>query len=210
MKNVIVTITAPTCAGKSFLLDYLNQTGKYQKIPTYTTRAPRANEEHGVDYFFVDEREFQVLRGLQGGLIEEVEFNGARYGMPAGFFEECLKSGNGIPVVICTPEGVQIYEKYAKANNLIHVKAFIFTEESTRLNRLINRTYKTIDAAACDDDIKKAIYVNINRCRDVYVKECHWFGQFKWDVILSGEKGGAVAEPFLAKKIEQLKELYTT
>ena len=208
MNNVILTLTAPTCAGKSFLLDYLDQTGKYQKIPTFTTRAKRAGEIQGVDYFFSDEREFQVVRGLPGGFIEEIEFGGNRYGMPAGYFFERMSQSDEIPVIICTPDGVRIYEEYAKVNGLIHVKAFVFTDDQVRLERLMNRTYKDVKGATDDDGIRKAIHANINRCRDVYVKECDWFGKFMWDVIVEGTKGGAVAEPLISKKIEQLKKLY--
>ena len=201
-------MTAPSCAGKSFLLDHLDSTEMYSKIPTYTTRVKRAGEVHGVDYFFVDEKEFNVLRGLHGGFIEDIEFNGGRYGMPAGFFEERINTDDKIPVIICTPDGVRIYEKYAADNDLIHVKVFVFTEEKTRLNRLINRTFKAVHASSSEDEIKNVIFSNINRCRDIYVKECNWFGQFKWDVVVSGERGVDVAEAMISKKIEQLKKLY--
>ena len=46
-----------------------------------TTRKPRPGERHGVQYFFVDDEEFDQLVA-DGELLEWAEFAGNRYGTP--------------------------------------------------------------------------------------------------------------------------------
>ena len=64
-----IIIVGPSGVGKSTLIKVLTD-----KYPTsfgfsvsFTTRAPRAGEEHGKNYFFVDHSEFE-------GMIEKNDF----------------------------------------------------------------------------------------------------------------------------------------
>jgi guanylate kinase len=62
-----------------------------------TTRKPRPHEVHGVDYFFVDDQEFdRMVAGAE--LLEWAEFVGNRYGTPR---EPVLaRRAAGIPVLL--------------------------------------------------------------------------------------------------------------
>ena len=51
-KPTLITLTAPTASGKSYLLERLTRMGLPRVVGT-TTRAPRQGEVEGVDYYFI-------------------------------------------------------------------------------------------------------------------------------------------------------------
>jgi len=58
----MVILSSPSGAGKTTITKKLQQ--KYQNLKisvSHTTRKPRTNEVHGVDYFFVSKNEFEKL-----------------------------------------------------------------------------------------------------------------------------------------------------
>jgi len=57
-----------------------------------TTRAPRAGERDGVDYFFLTREEFERRRDA-GGFLEHREYNSHLYGTPRSFIDEALRAG---------------------------------------------------------------------------------------------------------------------
>jgi guanylate kinase len=57
-----------------------------------TTRRPRPGESDGVDYHYVDDREFDRLIECDG-LLEWAEYAGNRYGTPVGPLRERLVTG---------------------------------------------------------------------------------------------------------------------
>lgn len=197
----LLTITAPTCSGKSFLLDHLNTSNSFVKIPTFTTRPIRHGEVDGQDYFFVNDKQFSEIEGSIGGFLEKVVFGNYKYGMPYSFLEKFLFETDKIPVIICTPEGTEIYEQYCKAQKIMHIKAFVFTEEEIRLNRLMQRINNDIEKVGA----KQSIYSGIQRCRDIFVNEIRWFSTNKWDVILSGTAKPEKNMQMILKKINILE-----
>jgi guanylate kinase len=207
----LITITAPSCSGKTYLLDYLENSKKYQKIPTYTTRAQRSGEIDGDDYHFTNEAEIRDIQGKHGGFIELNYFNGFFYGMPKGYFDYTIENTNGkIPVIICTPEGVQVYEEYCKKNDIQLIKAYLQADEHVRIERLMRRIY--LDSCVQSETIppseitKKAITAGINRCRDMYVKENFWFGMNKWDLILDGYDHPLANTILIQRKLKLVEE----
>jgi guanylate kinase len=60
-----------------------------------TTRAPRPGEHDGVDYFFVDDAEFDRMTEA-GELLEWVEIYGHRSGTPAAFIREQREAGRDV------------------------------------------------------------------------------------------------------------------
>jgi guanylate kinase len=76
----IFVVTAPSGTGKTTLLKALMAADQRLSFSiSYTTRAPRAGEVHGRDYFFVSIDEFRDLRD-RGALVEWVEQFGYGYG----------------------------------------------------------------------------------------------------------------------------------
>jgi guanylate kinase len=62
-----------------------------------TTRRPRPGETHGVEYFFVDDAEFDRLVE-DGELLEWAEFAGNRYGTPRA--PVLARLADGVPALL--------------------------------------------------------------------------------------------------------------
>lgn len=87
MENILFIVSGPSGAGKNTVMTHIRKTfPEVTKGVTYTTRQPRPNERHGVDYRFVTEAEF--FAKVQAGDILEYEqvYNDYYYGSPADIF----------------------------------------------------------------------------------------------------------------------------
>lgn len=92
----LYVIAAPSGAGKTTLVKALVDRSPDLKFSiSYTTRQQRSNEEHGRDYFFVDEREFLKLRE-QGELLESALVFDNHYGTSRSQVEEHLGAGANV------------------------------------------------------------------------------------------------------------------
>jgi guanylate kinase len=90
-------VSAPSGAGKTSLTRGLVQRLSQRGVPaaisvSYTTRAPRAGEQPGVHYHFVDEARFLAM--VQAGeFLEHAEVFGRRYGTGLVETERLLAAG---------------------------------------------------------------------------------------------------------------------
>src|SRR5690606_34596193 len=79
--NKIILITAPSGSGKTSIVKHLLK--KYPRLSfsiSATTRRPRANEKDGVDYYFIDEKEFRDKIHKKEFLEWEMVYEGEYYG----------------------------------------------------------------------------------------------------------------------------------
>ena len=91
MRNIPVVISGPSGVGKGTIVDRLLELDKeLVESVSCTTRAPRKKERHGVEYFFITEREFRD-RIAARDFLEYDEHQGAMYGTPRSFVERLLK-----------------------------------------------------------------------------------------------------------------------
>jgi guanylate kinase len=92
----IYIVSAPSGAGKTTLLKRLLTTDPRLRFSiSLTTRAPRAGEAHGREYFFVTPEEFLQIRD-RGGLLEWVEQFGHFYGTSRDYVSRSLAEGFGV------------------------------------------------------------------------------------------------------------------
>ena len=92
----LFVIAAPSGAGKTTLVHAL--TRKHPELRfsiSYTTRKKRRTEADGVDYLFVDEREFTRLRE-GGALLESAEVFDNYYGTSREQVERHLADGHSV------------------------------------------------------------------------------------------------------------------
>src|SRR5437867_9057677 len=76
----LIVVSAPSGAGKSSLAErVLKRVEDLRFSISYTTREPRGAEQHGVDYYFVSEEEFQAMRE-RDEFLECAEVHGHLYG----------------------------------------------------------------------------------------------------------------------------------
>jgi guanylate kinase len=84
---------APSGAGKTAIVQALLQRREDLEFSvSATTRAKRAYEQDGVDYWFVSEREFRE-RLDAGGFLEWAEVHGNLYGTPASNVRRSAEAG---------------------------------------------------------------------------------------------------------------------
>ena len=60
-RGAIVILSSPSGAGKTTLVKLISKNKNFYTSVSHTTRKPRLNETDGIDYFFVDENQFQKL-----------------------------------------------------------------------------------------------------------------------------------------------------
>lgn len=71
-------LVGPGGAGKNYLLTRFISKG-YEYQVSYTTRAPRSDEKHGTDYFFISEQEFEEMT-KKDLWYEKAQFGKFQYG----------------------------------------------------------------------------------------------------------------------------------
>ena len=92
----LFVVSAPSGAGKTTLCkEVCRQTQGLIYSISHTTRAPRAGEEHGRDYFFVSEEVFGEMVG-QGEFLEWALVYGHMYGTSKGWVMARLKEGQDV------------------------------------------------------------------------------------------------------------------
>ncbi len=115
----VFVLSAPSGTGKSTLSQRLVASHPDLIFSiSYTTRPPRAGEEQGKDYFFVDDATFDAMV-REGAFVEWVQVYEKRYGTGRGWVEEVLASGQDVLLDIETtgamnlrramPEAVMIF-----------------------------------------------------------------------------------------------------
>ena len=60
-EGIIVILSSPSGAGKTSLVKEISLKNNFSISVSHTTREPRSNEIDGQDYFFVSNREFELL-----------------------------------------------------------------------------------------------------------------------------------------------------
>ena len=93
---VMVILSSPSGAGKTTITKKLQQ--KYQNLKisvSHTTRKPRTNEVHGVDYFFVSKNEFEKLV-VQKSFYEYAKIFNNYYGTPKKSVKNIIHKKNDI------------------------------------------------------------------------------------------------------------------
>jgi len=61
MDGIIVILSSPSGAGKTTLVSLISKKENFITSISHTTRKPRSNEIHGKDYYFVSDKEFEIL-----------------------------------------------------------------------------------------------------------------------------------------------------
>ena len=95
-KNVLAVISGPSGVGKGTVIKKMFELcpGLCESV-SCTTRAPRAGEVDGKDYFFIPKERFEQMIS-RGELLEYSAHFENYYGTPKAFVEEKLETGDVI------------------------------------------------------------------------------------------------------------------
>lgn len=158
MPPKVLVIVGPSCSGKTSLQRELVDSGLAHRVVTHTTRPPRPNETHGVDYFFETQESFARL-----DLIESTDYNSHWYGSSlAGF-----APGSEWSVVVVDTAGSDAYRQAAHQFDAIRF-VFVTASNQTLEQRVqTERPSQEIDA----------------RCSDIATAKIH-LSERSWDAVL--------------------------
>jgi guanylate kinase len=138
-RGILFIISAPSGTGKTTLCKQLTSTvpGLWHSI-SYTTRKPRPGEEHGREYFFIGESEFQQMID-RNEFVEWARVYGNLYGTPRKALTDQLEQGIDVLLEIDVQGAIQVKKKFEDA-----VSIFILPPSMQVLrSRLQNRASDT-------------------------------------------------------------------
>jgi guanylate kinase len=107
-KSKKIILVGPGGSGKNYMAEKFEKRG-YVRCVTTTSRAPRANEKNGVDYYFEDREFFEKNRHH---FYEIDEFNGWLYGTLNEDFGEA-------DLVLMTPRGVKNLQPWDRSSSVV-------------------------------------------------------------------------------------------
>ena len=130
----LFVVAAPSGAGKSSLVKALMELdNQVQPSVSHTTRAPRGQEKHGREYFFVSPQEFDSMV-LADAFVEWAHVHGQRYGTSKKMIEDRMAQGADVVLEIDYQGAIQIKRMYANAV-LIFILPPSWEELRSRLER---------------------------------------------------------------------------
>ncbi len=138
-RGILFIISAPSGTGKTTLCKQLttNLPGLWHSI-SYTTRKPRLGEEHGRDYYFIEEQTFQEMVA-RNEFVEWAHVYGHLYGTPRKSLTEHIDQGVDVLLEIDVQGAMQVRKRFEDS-----VSIFILPPSMTVLrSRLQTRASDT-------------------------------------------------------------------
>jgi len=192
-ENIMVILSSPSGVGKTTLTKKIQQKYRNFKISvSHTTRAPRSNEVHGVDYFFVSKEKFQELINNEE-FYEYAKIFENYYGTLKRNVDNTILKND-----IIFDIDWQGTKQLSKFKNLKLIKIYLITENKDELKkRLVKRNQNSkeeIDKRfkSFDEDIvhwKDYDYIIINKNLDNCFKQLEFIidSHKKSEFIFSGK-----------------------
>ncbi len=147
----LFVVSAPSGAGKSTLTRAVVAGHPTLKLSiSCTTRPPRGDEKHGVDYYFLSQTDFSDRRE-DGEFLEYAQVHGNYYGTSRKHVEEFLKDGFNVLFDIDIQGAEQVKRAYPEARRI-----FILPPSRKELARRLKER-KTDDPAEIEKRLRNAI-----------------------------------------------------
>lgn len=164
-RGLLVVISGPSGVGKGTVRREFMKNEDLNRCysVSMTSRAPRAGEREGIDYFFVTREEFEKAIE-EGKLLEWTEFVGNYYGTPLAYVEKLRNEGKNVLLEIEVEGARNVKEKCPDA-----IMIFITPPSMEELERRI-RGRRTEPEEIVQQRLAKA------------AKEMQMLGQYKYVV----------------------------
>ncbi len=144
-KGLVVVLSGFSGAGKGTIMKHLLEAHPtdYNLSISATTRAMRAGEKEGREYFFKTKEEFEEMI-KNDELLEYATFNGNSYGTPRAYVEQLIDRRKDVILEIDTHGALQVKKMYPDA-----VLLFTMPPSAAELkNRLVGRGTETPEVIA--------------------------------------------------------------
>jgi guanylate kinase len=140
----LFVVAAPSGAGKSSLVKALMELDS-RVVPSvsHTTRAPRGQELHGREYYFVSKETFDQMV-IQGAFLEWAMVHGNRYGTSKMAIEQRMAQGADVVLEIDFQGAIQVKRIFPNAV-LIFILPPSWEELRSRLERRAEDTAEVIE-----------------------------------------------------------------
>jgi guanylate kinase len=113
MTGKLIIFSAPSGAGKSTLIHHLLTCGFDMEFSvSATSRAPRGNEQHGVDYYYLTPEEFRTKIANDEFLEHEEVYPNCFYGTLRSEVERITSKGKNIVFDVDVVGGVNIKKQF--------------------------------------------------------------------------------------------------
>lgn len=112
-RGILTVVSGFSGAGKGTLMRELlaGYPGQYALSISATTRAPRAGEREGIEYFFKTREQFEQMIA-EDALVEYAQYVGNYYGTPKAYVEEQLETGRDVILEIEMQGALKIKKKF--------------------------------------------------------------------------------------------------
>lgn len=151
-RGLLIVLSSPSGAGKTTISRLLLEAdGEIRMSVSATTRPRRPGEVEGVDYYFVDDGEFDRMIDA-GEFVEWANVFGYRYGTPKAPVKQALKDGRDILFDIDWQGTQQLHS--AMGEDLVRI--FLLPPSMDELERRL-RTRGTDSADVIEDRMERAI-----------------------------------------------------
>jgi guanylate kinase len=179
----ILTLTGPSCAGKTTLARRLIESGRFDEAVSVTTRTRREGEINGIDYRFVSRQEFDEMRA-RGELVEAIEFGGNCYGLPASEFQRIFAEGKNV-VAVVEPDGARQVHEYCQRQGWGMESAFVGIQREHQMQRFLGRMLADVRNSDPEKDAK-ILATYSRRLADMIEVEGSWSDAFPYSHRFSG------------------------
>ena len=140
----LFVVAAPSGAGKSSLVKALLELDSHvHPSISHTTRAPRGQEKHGREYYFISNAEFDEMIKTNA-FVEWAGVHGQKYGTSKTIIEDRISKGGDVILEIDFQGALQIRKIFANAV-LIFILPPSWEELRSRLERRGEDTPEVID-----------------------------------------------------------------
>lgn len=186
---MLVTLTGPSCAGKSTLEGYLKKRGFASLIST-TTRSPRSGELNSESYFFISPYEFEWRKSVNR-FVEHTEFNGNFYGLEKLEVERKVAEGCPPAVLVVEPTGLAQIRSYVEKKGIPLLSVFVSNPNVVIWDRLLRRTIRDYNSVLSCEGRNDIIHRAAMRVESIRTVEQEWVDhafsrhQALYDVVLS-------------------------
>ncbi|GGH66814.1 guanylate kinase [Comamonas phosphati] len=111
----LFVVSAPSGAGKSSLVRALREfDARVYPSVSHTTRAPRGQEKHGREYYFVPDSEFDTMVA-NNAFVEWANVHGRRYGTAKRSLEARIQEGADVLLEIDFQGALQVKQAFPNA-----------------------------------------------------------------------------------------------